>query len=151
MKRVIKQIPKVLFNASVVLSGMRSQKGGSGILLSLIDKCRIKGVISETILDEVIRNAHKAGYSQQNASRLCNKLFFPILPAPSLDAVRQHKTVVTDINDAHLFASYEESMCDALVSLDKHHVLALKGKLPGYTIVDPSELINLLKQKKVQR
>lgn len=141
-----KRSKKILFNASVILSGLRSPQGGSGILLSYVTKRTMRGIISETILEEVVRNAHKAGLSQEKASLLCHKLFSFILPPPTNEMVHKYEKFVHDKDDAHLFATYQEARCDSLVSLDKHHVLALRGKLHGVTIHAPGELITLLRK-----
>jgi len=45
--------PTVLFNASVVLAGLKSPQGGSGELLLWSKQKKIQGLISEAILDEV--------------------------------------------------------------------------------------------------
>ena len=50
---------KVLFNASVVLAGLRSPSGGSAKLLDYSEKREIDSCISEIIFDEIIRNAEK--------------------------------------------------------------------------------------------
>lgn len=146
MKRVAGKIPTILFNASVVLSGFRSPNGGSGILLQLVQKQKIQGVISETILHEVLRNAWKTKQSKEYAQNICQHLFSPIRSAPDASLVRTYTNIVSDTNDAHLLATYQEAKCDYLVSLDKHHVLPLQGKIKGVTIITPGDLLKLLKK-----
>ena len=44
---------RVLFNASVVLAGLRSKNGASGELLRLVKIGKIDGLISQIIFDEI--------------------------------------------------------------------------------------------------
>jgi len=53
--------PAVFFNASVILAGLKSPLGGSGQILQMSKKKQIKVVISEMIMDEVLRNTAKVG------------------------------------------------------------------------------------------
>ena len=50
---------RVLFNASVVLSGLKSPKGGSGKLLQFVKLGKIDGKISEVIYDEIFKTSSK--------------------------------------------------------------------------------------------
>lgn len=139
-------IPRVLFNASVVFSAFCSETGASRKLMTFIKRKRINGLISEAILDELLKHADKIPADRE---RLCGEIdqyFGNILPAPEEKNVSRYKQFMLDEGDAHLFATYQEARCDALVSLDKHHVLALKGKLPGCTILAPSELLQRLRK-----
>ena len=47
--------PTVFFNASVIIAGFISINGVSAKLLGHIKENKIKGIISEIILDEVLR------------------------------------------------------------------------------------------------
>lgn len=133
--------PRVVFNASVLLSALRSPKGGSGELLKLLRKNRFVGIVSETILDEALNHADRIPLSREQLQKEIGSYFPTILPAPQEHSVSRYKRLMLDEGDAHLFATYQEARCDALVSLDKHHVLALKGKLKGVVVVAPGELI----------
>ena len=61
--------------------------------------------------------------------------------------VKKYKSIVTDFDDAHLIASAQELKVDYLVSLDKKHILALKRKFKVAKIVNPGELIEILKKR----
>ena len=61
MKKVNSLKPKVFFNASVILAGLRSPGGGSGKIIGWVKNGKIDGVISEVIVDEVIRRCSKIG------------------------------------------------------------------------------------------
>ncbi|MBI2010545.1 MAG: PIN domain-containing protein [Candidatus Chisholmbacteria bacterium] len=134
----------VFFNASVVLAGLHTLTGGSGKLLLWQNQRRIRGVISEIVLDEIVRRAKKIGISQQRARQRTTKLFKWMVPAPSLPRVKKYKSMVADYGDAHLLASAEQIRATFLVSLDKKHVLGLHNKIKGIQIVSPKQLIEVL-------
>lgn len=46
-----------------------------------------------------------------------------------------------DEGDAHVLATCFENGISCLVTLDKKHLLVLKGKVKGLTILTPGELI----------
>src|SRR3989344_2328851 len=73
---------KVLFNASVVLSGLRSKKGGSGKLLELARIGKIDGIISEIVFDEVLKHSGRLGFTTATAVVKNIQIFKEILPAP---------------------------------------------------------------------
>jgi len=135
---------KVLFNASVVLSGLRSPNGGSGKLLQLIDQGRIDGQISEIILDEILRHYKKLGISKKVVENSVHGLFHDVLNAPNDKIVSTYKKVVIDDGDCHVLASCFESKIKYLVTLDKKHLLVLKGKIKDLKIYTPGELLEKL-------
>lgn len=132
---------KVLFNASVVLSGLRSPNGGSGKLLQLIGQGKIDGQISEIILDEILRHYKKLGISKNVVANNINNLFKKVLNAPGNSIVNKYKKIVIDEGDSHVLASCEESKIKYLVTLDKKHILVLKGKIKNLEILTSGELL----------
>jgi len=142
MKKV-KLCPRVLFNASVILAGLKSPFGGSAKLLDWCQKKKIKGIISEIILDEVIRNLPKIKMEK----RKCQKIilgFEKIYPSPDIFNVQKYKRIVIHYGDAHLLASAQETKADFLATLDKKHLLILKNKIKKPGIVSPGQLIEKL-------
>jgi putative PIN family toxin of toxin-antitoxin system len=137
---------RVIFNASVIFSAYYSLTGASHALFDLLQQKRIIGIVSETILDELLRHAHKIPMDTELLRRSIDKNFTTIVSAPSEKNVAFYKKFVQDEGDAHLFATYIETHADYLVSLDKHHVLALKGKLKGIAILSPAALLILLQK-----
>lgn len=105
----------------------------------------IIGIISEAILDEALKHADRIPLSQEQLREEISKYFPKILPEPQEHYVDRFKMLMLDQGDAHLFATYTEAHCDYLVSLDKHHILALQGKIKGISIVSPGELLRILK------
>lgn len=131
----------VFFNASVVLAGLRKPSGGSGELLRRAKKGKLKGIISEVILDEVLRHAKKTGLTKIEVEKRTLETFSKPLSAPSKKSVEKHQKVVIDVGDAHVLASAEEAAASFLVSLDKKHILSLKRKKFPFKILTPGELI----------
>lgn len=137
------QVPTVLFNASVILAGLKSPSGGSGKLFAYLKQDKIKGVISEPILDEVLRNTDKIGQSKQNIQKILPKLF-KIYPPPQQEMVERFKEIVIHAGDAHVLASSYGNKAKFLVSLDQKHILAVKDKITDFKIVTPGQLIKHL-------
>lgn len=133
---------KILFNASVVLAGAKSRSGASGVLLSLVKKGRINGIITELIFDEIIKHARKLGFTAgEMREMVINNFSTHIVEAPAETEVRKFASKVLDADDAHILASYVQNNCDVLVTLDKKHLLVLKGKIKGVQIFSPGDLI----------
>lgn len=146
IKKVKNSKIKVLFNASVVLSGLRSSNGGSGKLLQFIDEGKIDGKISEIIFDEILRHHKKLELSKSRVQNDTSKLFKVFFNAPDIKLVKKYKNKVIDEGDAHVLASCEAEKIRYLVTLDKKHLLILKGKIKNLEILTPAELIQLIKQ-----
>lgn len=138
--------PKVLFNASVVLSGLNSPHGGSGKLLYFVKEGSVDGKISEIIFDEILRHSNKIGLSIGAIAKTTLQIFKEILPAPNESGVERCKELVLDDGDAHILASCKEQGINRLVTLDKKHLLILKGKISKLSIFTPGELIQMLKK-----
>lgn len=135
---------RVFFNASVILAGFYSPTGGSAKLLKWQKQKIITGVISEIVLDEVVRRSVKIGLTPERAKQLTVSHFPKIAQAPLAKLVAKQKQIIVDHGDAHLLASSIQIKADYLVSLDKKHILSLKGKVKKFKIVSPKELIELL-------
>lgn len=152
MKRKQKNLkPKVLFNASVVLSGINSPKGGSAVILDLVKTRKINGVISEIIFDEILRHSSKFDLTIEEISNFCLEIFSEVSSAPIQKEIEEYLKVVIDDGDAHVLASSKKEKADYLVTLDKKHLLILRGKIKGLKIVSPGELIEILSRKKEEK
>lgn len=135
------ETPIVLFNASVILAGLKFPSGGAGKLLIWVRQKRIIGVVSEIVLDEVIRNASKIDRNENWVQKEITKTFTVIWPSPKERNVAAFKRIVVDYGDAHLLASSGETNAHFLVTLDKKHLLVLQKKIKGVKIVSPGQLI----------
>lgn len=133
----------VFFNASVILAGLRSPRGGSGKVLDWTKRRKIKGYISEAVLDEVLRHVSKVGLQKNDVVRRIKVMLIKIVPAPERVS-KKYMKLVKDYGDIHLFESVESLKVDYLVSLDKRHVLSLARKVKGFKVKSPGELIEAL-------
>lgn len=138
--------PVVLFNASVVLAGLKSPSGGSAKLLSWCRKGKITGVISEIILDEIFRNTPKIGLEKEAVELWVKAVFSRIEKAPKKEIVDLYRKIVIDEGDAHLLASCDKVKAKFLATLDKKHLLALQKKIRWVKIVSPGELIEIFSE-----
>ncbi|MBI5358484.1 putative toxin-antitoxin system toxin component, PIN family [Candidatus Amesbacteria bacterium] len=133
---------KVLFNASVVLAGLRSKKGASGELLRLVTINKIDGLISQIIFEKIVRHSHKLGLDSKSVKSKILSIFVKnIVKSPQEKTVNIYSLKVSDPGDAHVLATYKEENCDALVTLDKKHLLILQGKIKGINIFSPGEFL----------
>lgn len=137
------KIPKVFFNASVILAGLKSPSGGSGKILKWGRQKKIKALASELILDEVLRNMVRVGLPKDQVLKSAKEIFL-IVPAPGASLVKSLHKVSVDVGDSHVLAGSTETKADFLVTLDKKHLLILKDKIKEFKIVSPGELIEFL-------
>mgnify|MGYP001571362259 CR=1 FL=1 len=135
---------KVFFNASVILAGLHSPRGGSAKLLTWAKKRKISGIASEIILDEVLSRCGKINITKNEVNRKLQSVLSEITPPPKRSTVDAFKKIVVDVGDAHVLASGKETKADYIVSLDKKHILVLKGKFKNPKIVSPGELIEII-------
>lgn len=143
MKKSKKRL-RVFFNASVILSGFRSPKGGSAKLTEFAKEKKIIGIINEIVINEVLRNIHKTGIEAAKAKEILTTSFL-IVVAPDEKRFGYFKNISLDEGDIHLFTSAKQVKVDFLVSLDKKHVLSLQNKVKEFKIVSPKELIEFLR------
>lgn len=139
----------VFFNASVILAGLGSPKGGSALLLKWSRQHKISAFISETVLDEITRQSVKVKVGPTVAAKRALESC-QIIPAPAADKVSSWEKMVIDAGDAHVLASAKESKADYLVTLDKKNILVLRRKIRAFKIISPKELIEVLSKKSVQ-
>ena len=136
--------PKVFFNASVIIAGLLSPTGGSAQLLKQTKQKQIIGIISEIILDEVLRRSDKLKKSKAEIEKDVKTIFTSIKPAPSTSEVENWQKIVLDRGDAHVLAAAKESQSQFLVTLDKKHLLILQNKIKKFRVVSPKQLIEYL-------
>jgi putative PIN family toxin of toxin-antitoxin system len=138
--------PIVLFNASVILAGLKSPTGGSAKLLRWSNQKRIIGITSEIILNEVTHHARKIGFEEKQIIKSMLSAFAKISPAPKSSTVKVYDQIVLDHGDAHVLASGQEAKAEFLVTLDKKHLLALRKKIHQIKVVSPGQLIEKLEE-----
>jgi putative PIN family toxin of toxin-antitoxin system len=135
--------PIVFFNASVILAGLKSPNGGSAKLLNWVKENKIIGIISEIVIEEVLKNTNKIFLTKEKALKLISQIFL-IVKSPNKKYFSVFKDIVLDEGDIHLLVSAKNVKANFLVSLDKKHILSLKNKIKDFKIVSPKELIEFL-------
>ena len=140
----LKRKPIVFFNASVILAGLKSPNGGSAKLLNWVKENKIIGIISETVIEEVLKNTNKISLTKEKALKLISQIFL-IVESPNKKYFPVFKNIVLDEGDIHILVSAKNVKANFLVSLDKKHILSLKNKIKDFKIVSPKELIEFLK------
>ena len=136
--------PIVFFNASVILAGLKSPNGGSAKLLNWVKENKIIGIISEIVIEEVLKNTNKIFLTKEKALKLISQIFL-IVKSPNKKYFSVFKDIVLDEEDIHLLVSAKNVKANFLVSLDKKHILSLKNKIKDFKIVLPKELIEFLR------
>jgi|YNPBryunderm2012_1023409.scaffolds.fasta_scaffold01714_5 putative PIN family toxin of toxin-antitoxin system len=136
--------PIVFFNASVILAGLKSPNGGSAKLLNWVKENKIIGIISEIVIEEVLKNTNKIFLTKEKALKLISQIFL-IVKSPNKKYFSVFKDIVLDEGDIHLLVSAKNVKANFLVSLDKKHILSLKNKIKDFKIVLPKELIEFLR------
>lgn len=142
----MKRKPRVLFNASVILAGLYSPSGASGILLSKVKRGEVIGVVSRLIFDEVVRHADKINKGEGRITKELSEIFRDVAYPPTRRIVEKYYSRVTDPGDAHVLASFEEQRCGVLVSLDKKHILVLQNKIKSIMIMSPGQLVRKMRR-----
>lgn len=134
----------VFFNASVIIAGILSPKGGSGKVLNWAKRGKIRGVISEIIFDEVLKHSDKINKNEKILAKEILKFNFVIIKAPAkLDS--KFEKMGIDPGDIHVLTSAFQSKVKYLVTLDVKHILSLSGRIKDFKIVTPGQLIKELK------
>jgi len=140
---VMPQTPVVVFDTSVVLSGLASKSGASHQALTLAKKHTIKGIVSMTIMKEALKHSEKLHLTPENVAKNA-KTLFTILPAPSMEATQEYASVLSDPDDLHLLATAKQAGAHYLVTLDRRHLLKQAPSIPVVAVVSPRKLIAIL-------
>ncbi|MEX0896178.1 MAG: putative toxin-antitoxin system toxin component, PIN family [Patescibacteria group bacterium] len=133
----------VYFDSSVIISSMLSASGGSAALTSLVRSKTIRGIITETIIDEVLVKADKIGVSKTEIKQYIAEHSFLVRRALSQQDIRPVLNQMLDARDAHVLAGALLTNAQYLVSLDKKHILHpdIKRHFPQLIILTPGEFL----------
>lgn len=137
---------RVFLDASVVFSGFMSPTGGSYKIISLCREKHIIGISTQTIIQEVKRNIHKAPKSAEQLDQFISSHRLLIRSELTLSEIEVFKSIVAE-KDAHVLAGAILTISDYLVTLDKLHLLnspvknAMKSRID---IVSPGEFLESL-------
>lgn len=138
---------KVFFDASVIFSGIYSEKGGSHRLLNLVKTKEIIGITSQTVIEELIDNVDKLPI-KKNISQTIKDLNMIVIETITEDEIKLVSKIV-DPKDAHVLAGAQLAVCQYLVTLDKKHInnSKVRNRTKPLKIVSPKKLLLFIPSK----
>lgn len=138
---------KVFFDASVIFSACQSPSGGSRRLVDFVRYGHILGITSQTVIEEVERNASKFSVFSDLASLINDNNFF-VRSKITLLEIKPYQNLI-EPKDAHVVAGAVLTECDYLVTLDKKHLdnTSVKNSITQTKIVSPKDLLEVLAEK----
>ncbi len=135
---------KVFFDASVIIAALLSPTGGSSLLLHYTKQKRIRGIISQTVIEEIVDKdkLKKLRRSKETIELFIAQSGLIVREAITADEIISYQGQI-DIEDAHLVAGAILTKCSHLVTLDKKHLLRkeIQQKFLPLTIVSPKDLL----------
>lgn len=142
---------RAFFDASVIISGLLSENGGSALILQFVKAKKIIGITSQTVINEIIEEdkSRKFKRSKKEIEEFIARSGLVVRKQITSYEITLYQGQV-DIEDAHLIAGAKLTKCSYLVSLDKKHVLHpdIRQKFLSLKIVSPKELIEEILQGK---
>ena len=112
--------PRVFLDSNVIFSGLYSSKGAPGKILELFIKGDIEVVISQQVLDEVIRTVKD---KLPEALPALNTLLVnnppEVVPAPEIECIEQWPGVLS-LADAAILAAVHASQTYIFITGDRH-------------------------------
>jgi len=135
----------LFFDASVLVAGSHSSKGGSALLL---EACRAGGFRAQITLAVLVESLHALDMfplkSQRRFDTWLAEIDWEYVPVPSAEVLSRYRQYIAQ-KDVHVLAAAIESHADFLLTLDRRHILAAaeavkQAKLP-ITILRPGDFI----------
>ncbi|PIQ71380.1 hypothetical protein COZ40_01510 [Candidatus Roizmanbacteria bacterium CG_4_10_14_3_um_filter_39_13] len=139
----------VFFDASVLFSALYSITGGSFALVKLVKKGSIRGVTSQTVIEELEDNRTKfENLSEKDIDSLVINNNIIVYDSISFDELQPWVGKVEE-KDIHVIVGALTTQCVYLVTLDKKHLHNAKTQAlcPKIQILSPKELLLQLRKK----
>lgn len=139
--------PRIFLDSNVIFSGIYSSEGAPGIILEHFVEGRLRVVISQQVLEEVVRTVKERLPQALPALR---RLLVSIPPEirndPSPEEVARWAEVI-HIEDASILAAAVGAQPDYLVTGDKHFFenLGIEEK-SGLNVVTPAQFLECLQE-----
>jgi len=139
--------PRVFLDSNVIFSGIYSSRGAPGTILEHFIEGRLRVVISQQVLEEVVRTIkHRLPEALPGLRRLLLSIPPEIRSDPSSDEVAGWAEVI-HIEDASILAAAVAAQPDYLVTGDKHFFenpgIEDKSRL---CIVTPAQFLKCLEE-----
>lgn len=141
---------RVYFDASVIIAALLSPTGGSSELFKLVNKGILKGITSQTVVEEILEEdkPSKLKKSKEELEQFILKTGLLIRKNITKQNLIPYQNLI-DIEDAHLVAGANLTGCKYLVTLDKKHLLKddIQKRFLPLIIVSPKELLKDLAEE----
>jgi predicted nucleic acid-binding protein len=138
---------EVFLDSSVIVAGMGSETGASGVVLDLCQAGLMVPVISKQVVIETDRAiSAKLPLLTEKLRNYFRAVRFVMVEDPPAEKVRQaaHKV---HVKDAPILAAAQIANADYLVTLDKDHFLDVREHVRFVPpVVTPGELLRLFEQ-----
>lgn len=133
---------RTYFDASVIIAALLSKTGGSSLLFQYIKIGKIKGITSQTVIEELSDKTEKLKKSKEELEQFIAKSGLVVRRNITIEEILPYQNLV-DVEDAHLIAGAKLTKCAYLVSLDKRHLLRsdIKKRFLPLQILSPKELL----------
>jgi len=118
--------PRLFIDASVLIAAAASPKGGSAAVLELGRRGHARLLTSKLVLTEAERNIRQKLPSDVLVRfyQQVGTVHLKIVPAATEDEIAAASEIVAT-KDAHVLAAALKGRADALLTLDRRHLLAL--------------------------
>lgn len=138
-------MPKVYFDASVIIAALLSSSGGSAKLIECIRFGLITGITSQSVIDEVLKHAEKMNISSDEIQRYIARSGMVVRKRVTTEEIKPYRQEV-DPDDAHVIAGALLTHCTYLVTHDKKHLLKpeIQKRFMPLHILFPKELLSIL-------
>ena len=115
---------RVFFDASVIIAALLSPTGGSSLLFQYLKEEKIIGIISQTVVDEVIEEdkLDRIKKTRKEIQQFVARSRLIVREAITIEEIAPYQGQI-EAEDAHLIAGAKLTKCEYLVTLDKKHLL----------------------------
>lgn len=138
------RVPRVYFNASVIIAALLSPTGGSALLFQYIKQGEILGITSQTAIAEILEEdkPKKIKRSKEEIEQFIAQSGLVVRENITAEEIVPYEGLI-DAEDAHLIAGANLTKCAYLVTLDKKHLLRedIQRQFLPLKIVSPKQLL----------
>jgi len=125
---------KIFLDTNVILTGLKSKRGNSAQILKLCEKGKYKAIISDQVLEEIVRNVAENKYFSAllpNYKKRMRKLNPIVIKDPAFTTVEKWSKVI-DIYDASIFAAAHLAKVDYFITWNVRHFRKPQVPIPVY-------------------
>ncbi len=142
-----KSKPRVFLDSNVIFSGLYSPNGTSGIILETFIRGNLSVVVSQQVLEEVIRTIKE---KLPEALPVLRRLLVNVPPEVAADPPWeeiQRRAKIMPVADAAILAAAVAAQPDYFVTGDRHFIENPDlTKVAGLKIVTPARFLKLLER-----